>query len=138
MMPLAAMPITMAIVAPKNTLWMRDGIINMLAGNLAGGRFEQPGGRSVAEVHLVRGVDNDHGAYLAGMVLAGSTLSQRAAELQKAVQSAPAKAALCDVTRSPVTAVRKAASASRLPSAWPSGASRPPRTCPRRPRSLGS
>jgi flavin-dependent dehydrogenase len=26
-------------MAPKNTLWMRDGIINMLAGNLAGGRF---------------------------------------------------------------------------------------------------
>ena len=29
-------------MAPKNTLWMRDGIINMLAGNLAGGRFGDP------------------------------------------------------------------------------------------------
>ncbi|MFH5923151.1 NAD(P)/FAD-dependent oxidoreductase [Roseomonas xinghualingensis] len=29
-------------MSPKNTLWMRDGIINMLAGNLAGGRFGDP------------------------------------------------------------------------------------------------
>jgi flavin-dependent dehydrogenase len=29
-------------MAPKNTFWMRDGIINMLAGNLAGGRFGDP------------------------------------------------------------------------------------------------
>ncbi|MFC0388242.1 NAD(P)/FAD-dependent oxidoreductase [Muricoccus vinaceus] len=29
-------------MAPRNTLWMRDGIINMLAGNLAGGRFGDP------------------------------------------------------------------------------------------------
>jgi flavin-dependent dehydrogenase len=29
-------------MAPKNTLWMRDGIINMLAGNLARGRISDP------------------------------------------------------------------------------------------------
>ena len=29
-------------MAPRNTLWMRDGIINMLAGNLAGGPFGDP------------------------------------------------------------------------------------------------
>ncbi|WP_426956156.1 NAD(P)/FAD-dependent oxidoreductase [Muricoccus radiodurans] len=27
-------------LSPKNTLWMRDGIVNMLAGNLGGGRFD--------------------------------------------------------------------------------------------------
>jgi flavin-dependent dehydrogenase len=29
-------------MAPRNTLWMRDGIINMLAGNLTGGRIGDP------------------------------------------------------------------------------------------------
>ena len=29
-------------MAPKNVLWMRDGIINMLAGNLTGGRMGDP------------------------------------------------------------------------------------------------